>query len=173
MSALRTRLIALGLSAAIATIPLFESRGGKPDLVPYVDPVGIVTDCYGHTGDDVRLGKINSLQACEDKLDADVLTAYNTVKRCTAGLELSNGELNAYTSFAFNVGPGGKDRKDGFCALRSGRVPTFLSELRKGNHIKACWSLLAWDKAGGQVLRGLTKRRTQEALLCLKDLPGP
>ena len=173
MSALRTRLIALGLSAALATIPLFESRGGKPDLVPYRDPIGILTDCYGHTGDDVLAGKINSLQACEDKLDADVLIAYNTVKRCTAGIPLTNGELNAYTSFAFNVGPGGKGRKDGFCALRSGSVPTFLKHLRAGNNIKACWSLLAWDKAGGVPLRGLTIRRGKEALLCLKDLPGP
>lgn len=172
MSALRTRLIALGLASALAIIPLFESRGGKPDLVPYVDPVGIVTDCYGHTGNDVLLGKINSLQACEDKLDADVLEAYNTVTRC-AGVPLSRGELNAYTSFAFNVGPGGKGRKDGFCTLRSGRVPTFLTQLRAGNRIAACWSLLKWDKAGGTPLRGLTIRRGKEAELCLKDLPGP
>ena len=41
-----------------------------------------------------------------------------------------------------------------------------------GNLQGACDALLMWNKAGGQVVRGLTRRRTAEHELCLAGLAG-
>lgn len=164
---LRARLITMGLAAALVIIPAHEGLR----LQPYKDPIGIPTECYGHTGPDVVMGKFNSLQQCEDKLDADVLTAYNTVRRCVK-VPLSDAEASAYTSFAFNVGPGKPGVKDGFCVLRSGRTPTFLSKLNSGDRVGACTGILVWDKAGGKQLRGLVTRRHEESTLCLSGVRG-
>jgi len=167
MSALRARLVALGLAGALLLVPLFE--GSKP--VPYKDPVGIWPDCYGHTGPDVVPGQKNSSQACEDTLDADLMSAYTVVRSCVR-VPLNKNEVSAYTSFAYNVGRGKTGIKDGFCVLKNGREPSFLRKLNSGDHTGACLGLLPWDKAGGRVLPGLTKRRTAESQLCLKpELP--
>ena len=73
----------------------------------------------------------------------------------------------AFIDFIYNVGPGRAGLKDGFCVLKSGNWSTMRRKLVNGDQVGACNQLPFWNKAGGQVLRGLTERRTVERLVCL------
>ena len=44
---------------------------------------------------------------------------------------------------------------------------TLLKKLKIGDHEKAAYEFLRWNKAGGKVLRGLTARREAERDLFL------
>lgn len=163
----KARLIALGLAGAIALTPVFEGLR----LLPYTDPVGIWTDCYGHTGS-VQPGVRNTQAQCDEKLHKDLLEAHRVVRTCTK-VPLNPNELSALTDFAFNVGPGKKGVKDGYCTLKSGRTPTFLQHLNSGRYPEGCRALSAWTKAGGRELPGLVKRRAANVALCLKESDVP
>lgn len=159
----KSKLVALGLAGAIALIPVYEGLR----LNSYTDPVGVRTDCIGHTGKDVR--SVNTVAQCYDKFYGDLAEANKTVDRCVR-VALNSSERSAYASFAFNVGPGRAGVKDGFCVLKNGNQPSFLRALNSGDHKKACNGLMQWTRAGGVQLRGLFNRRTAETALCLKEL---
>ena len=50
-------------------------------LAAYVDPVGILTIGYGHTGKDVKPGQVISPQKAEDLLKADLEHAAKGVRK--------------------------------------------------------------------------------------------
>jgi len=52
----KNKLLALGLSSALATSGMFIAKHEGLVLGTYPDPVGIVTSCYGHTGPELKLG---------------------------------------------------------------------------------------------------------------------
>ena len=160
---IKDKLIALGLAGAIALVPIYEGVR----LKEYKDPIGISTDCIGHTGSDVR--SVNTIAQCYTKFYGDLADANKVVDSCTR-VTLTSGERSAYASFAFNVGSGGKGVKDGYCELKSGSVPNIHKLMLAGDHVGACQGLLAWTKAGGKELPGLVKRRKAEVALCLRDL---
>ena len=148
----RTKL-ALALAAALA-IPAEGLR-----QYAYYDPPGILTVCYGHTGDVVK-GKRYSLEQCKALLNADMLKAVQTVERCAPGLP--ENVLAAFGDAVFNLGPKiACDQKNSTAArlLAQGRIP------------EACEQLPRWNKAsvaGVLVeLPGLTSRRMKERELCL------
>lgn len=132
----------------------------------YVDPVGIPTAGYGHTGPDVVIGKWYSKAQAEGWLKEDLSEAAAIVEKC-APENIDVYQRAAFISFALNVGPGKKGVKDGFCILKSGRQPSHLKYAFEGNKEKSCEALLAWNKAGGKVLNGLTRRRKAERELCM------
>lgn len=158
---LKSKLIAAGLAGAIALIPVVEGVR----LKEYKDSVGIRTDCIGHTGSGVRA--VNTLEQCYEKFYGDLAEANRTVDSCV-GVALSSNQRSAFASFAFNVGPGRKGVKDGFCTLKSGREPSFLRKLNAGDPVGACNGLLDWKYAGGVFSTGVLNRRVQEVGLCLK-----
>ncbi|ARQ46071.1 lysozyme [Oxalobacter formigenes] len=162
----KTRKITLASIAAItlcaSTVVYFE--GDK--AVGYADPVGIATAGSGHTGPDVVIGKWYDKATREGWLQGDLEEAALTVERCAPGT-IDVYQRAAYISFAFNVGPGRKGVKDGFCVLKSGKIPTHIRKARAGDKAGSCNALLAWDKAGGKTLKGLTRRRKAERDLCL------
>ena len=45
-------------------------------------------------------------------------------------------------SFAYNVGPGKRGKKDGMCVLKSGATPRHVRRLNAGQHALACSSLM-------------------------------
>jgi lysozyme len=159
----KTKLAALGLAGALAIIPIYEGTF----LKRYIDPVGIPTDCTGHTGPDVRA--VNTQAQCDEKLSADILTANKVVDSCVT-VPLNPNQRSAFVSFAFNVGRGGKGIKDGFCELRSGGAPSFLRKLNAKDYAGACNGLNQWVNAGGKPLPGLVKRRQAESALCMKGV---
>lgn len=126
----------------------------------YPDPVhgwGVATICYGHTKG-VRQGDVATKEQCTTWLQEDTAEATYHVRRLTT-VPLSQGEMDAYVSFVFNAGPGN------FAKSSMRRL------LNRGERVLACNQLPLWNRAGGRVLPGLTKRRADEKAICLSTLP--
>jgi len=157
----------LGLGGAWSIVDRFEPAADMTKS--YIDPVGIRTICRGTTGPLARQARVTQAQ-CDEATVSDLRTAEATVRRCYTG-PLTNGELNAWTSFTLNVGPGARGVKDGFCILKSGAVPSHLRLLNTHRPAAACAVLMQWTSAGGRRLQGLYNRRIAELALCLRDLP--
>lgn len=148
------KLTTLGLTAALVlagagTVSHFEGKSNKA----YLDPVSIITICYGQTKD-VKLGQYKTDDECLESL-ADELVTHNSKMMVSIKVPISVKEHAAYLSFVYNVGNSAFDRS------------TLLRKLNVGNKVGACAELLRWDKAGGKTLKGLTLRRQAENKLCL------
>jgi lysozyme len=126
---------------------LMEMEGCR--LTAYRDAAGIPTIGYGHTAG-VRMGDRISKQQAKALLREDA----ETVMRQVRALDVARTEaqLEALTSFAFNVGT---DR------LRSS---TLLKVIRSCGSKQAIQrEFKRWVYAGGRKLSGLVKRREWEA----------
>lgn len=161
---LRKLTIASVVAIGVCTPLVMNFEGNEP--VGYADPVGIPTAGYGHTGKNVIIGKWYSQAQREGWLKEDLSEAAAIVEKC-APENIDAYQRAAFISFALNVGPGKKGVKDGFCILKSGKQPSHLKYAFEGNKEKSCDALLAWNKAGGKVLNGLTRRRKAERELCM------
>ena len=120
----------------------------------YADPVGIPTVCWGHTGPDVRVGMVKSLEECTETLNKDLMTAARAVARCVTQ-PLSVGQAASFVSFTFNVG--GR----AFCGS------TLVRLFNEGKEKAACEQMYRWVFAKGVRLRGLERRRVSEVSMCL------
>lgn len=150
-------LTSLTISAAgLLSIAGYEGIHNKA----YPDPVhgwAVPTICVGHTRT-AQAGQWRSDQECLDLLREDAEAASAVV--LSAGVPLTQGELDAYISFVFNVGEG------------NWKSSTLLRKLQAGDHHGACKELVRWTRANGIVLDGLVKRRAQEYATCVRDLPS-
>jgi len=148
----------IGIGAAALVLP-FVARWEGSVPKTYRDPVGILTACVGHTGPELRMGQTWTPAECEEMLAGDLLTAARGVQDCVT-VGLSDNELTAFVSFAFNVGV------EAFCSS------TLVRKLNAGDHVGACEELPRWNKARGVVLPGLTNRRRAEMSMCLAGAVG-
>lgn len=116
-------------------------------LAAYKDTVGVWTIGYGHTGGVTPGMKITQADA-DTFLRKDLTKFEGYVNSLT--ITLSQNEFDALVSFTYNCGYGN------------------LKKLVKGrNKIEIANALLLYNKAGGKVLAGLTKRRKEEQALFL------
>ena len=122
-------------------------------LEAYKCPAGVWTIGYGHTAGVTPGQKISSAQA-EMYLRAD-LEKYEKRVEKYSGYRWTQNEFDAMTSFAYNVGS-----IDGLTA--------------NGTRSKAVIAdkLLLYNKGGGKVLAGLTRRREAERKLFLQSCTG-
>lgn len=140
----------LGFSAIILACGLVANYEGLV-LSRYADPVGIPTICFGETDKDViRFDTLNREQ-CTVLLGASLAEHARLVAPCITR-EIKPYEAAAVLSWSYNVGAG--------AACKS----TLVKKLNTGQ--EWCSELKRWDKAGGQVLKGLTKRRAAEYQMC-------
>lgn len=146
-------LIALGLSAVVASVGVTVATYEGKELTGYLDPVGIKTTCYGHTKTAVE-GKAYTEDECLELLAAD-LSEHNAQLMKAVTVPLSIGEHSAYLSFHYNVGVGNFRRS------------SLLRYLNEGQRVRACDELTRWVYADGRKLAGLVKRRAHERLTCL------
>ncbi|MEX3785578.1 MULTISPECIES: lysozyme [Paraburkholderia] len=151
MARVSPRVIAAALAIAVPLTLHFEGTR----TTAYADPVGIPTACTGHTGKDVRVGRVYSPAECTTLLNADSAEAMGAVLDLTTG-PINANELAALTDFTFNVGRGN---------LASS---TLLKKFNAGDHAGACKELLRWVYAKGVKLRGLELRRQAEYEVCIK-----
>ena len=119
----------------------------------YKDSVGIPTIGFGETKD-VHMGQSTTPERALATLLKSAETHGDQIKECIK-VPLYQSEYDAYVSFAYNVGVGN------FCSS------TLVKKLNQQDYDGACKELLKWNKAGGKVLPGLTKRREQEYQLCI------
>lgn len=142
------------LAATAAFVGPWEGR----ELRAYQDVVGVWTICYGHTAG-VQPGDTATAAECQDQF-ADDLGAYRKrLVACIPALPQQKEPVNvALISWAYNVGTG--------AACSS----TLARKANAGDWRGACNELPRWNKAGGRVIRGLTRRRDAEQKLCLSGI---
>ncbi len=145
-----TALAATGILAAAAVV--VTKWEGKHNEV-YLDPVGIPTVCYGHTGPDVKPGLRFTNSECEALLREDLLEAKRIVNRCIPRPMRPHQEA-ALISAAFNIGP------KVVCGS------TLQRKALAGDWAGACAELGRWKFAKGRVFKGLILRRADERALC-------
>lgn len=126
---------------------------------------------YGHTRG-VRQGDVITLEQAEAFFEEDWDEAQAVVKKFVT-VPLSTQQLDALTSFVFNVGPGRKNVKDGFVQLKNGNQSTMLRKLNAGDYIGAAAQFDLWVNAEGKKMKGLVKRRKKEKALFLSGTNLP
>jgi len=129
----------------------FESK-------PYNCPAGVPTIGYGATyypnGNVVTLNDEPISKEYASELLADMLGSYERAVNRYVTSDITQNQFDALVSFAYNLGNG---------ALKS-------STLLKKVNANPCdenitYQFNRWVKAGGRTLRGLVKRRAEEAEL--------
>ncbi|KMN50721.1 muraminidase [Chromobacterium violaceum] len=141
-------------AAGISLIKQFEGVR----LAAYQDMVGVWTIGYGHTGPDVKAGMTITQRQADQLLAAD-LEKFETGVRKAVIVPLNANQFSALVSFSYNLGLGN---------LRSS---TLLRLLNKGDYDGAAAQFPRWNRAGGQAVPGLTRRRKAEQALFLTPAP--
>ncbi|MCP1292527.1 lysozyme [Chromobacterium sp. S0633] len=126
-------------------------------LKAYQDAVGVWTIGYGHTGPDVTPGLVIS-QAQADALLARDLNRFETGVSRLVQVPLNQNQFDALLSFSYNLG------------LGSLQNSTLLRLLNQRDYAGAAAQFPRWNKAGGKVLPGLTRRRAAEQALFLQPV---
>ena len=117
-------------------------------LKAYLCPAGVWTIGYGHTQGVKPDMVINQLQA--ERFLIQDLKRFEDAVTSLVKVPITPNQFSALVSFAYNVGTG---------ALYDS---TLLRKLNKKDYKGAANEFLRWNKAGGKVLPGLTRRRLAE-----------
>jgi len=111
----------------------------------------VLTIGYGHTKD-VKEGDLVTQQEAENLLTKDLEEFEESVIEAV-DMPMSQHQFDALVSWTFNLGPSNLNSS------------TMLKVLNKGDYEDVPAQIKRWNKAGGKVLEGLTRRREAEALL--------
>lgn len=136
------------MTTSLAGRALIESFEGLR-LTAYQDIRGIWTIGYGHVGRDVPPGLTITQAQADELLEADLQGAERAVNTFVK-VPLTQNQFDALVSFTYNVGAGNLEHS------------TLLSLLNQGAYVGASAQFLAWDRAGGVISSGLTRRRLAE-----------
>jgi lysozyme len=127
-------------------------------LVPYLCAAKVPTIGYGSTF--YPSGKKVTLQDTPINLESaklmlkETANIFATQVNLLVKTKITQNQFNAFVSFAFNLGSQALSKI------------TLLKKVNVNpNDITITNEFLKWNKAGGRVLDGLTKRRTKEANL--------
>ncbi len=152
----RSLVLRGSIAAAVLAVPAVIQFEGTV-LTTYQDPVGIPTNCMGHTATAARI-KQRTLPECEAILTVELLEHNAELRECV-GRDMPLRVEAAFTSAVYNLGV------SAICNSQTGSL------LKDGAWEAACDRLLLWDKAriaGTLVsLNGLKKRRAAERTMCL------
>lgn len=144
-------------SRGLELIKSFEGFYSKP----YLDPIGIPTIGYGATyypnkKKVTMKDKPLTEKEASDLLKEMMVTYENDVKRLVKR-ELNQNQFDALVSFTYNLGSANLGKS------------TLLKKINANPCDKTIKDeFLKWNKAGGKVLNGLTRRRNAEAELYFK-----
>lgn len=124
-------------------------------LTSYKCPAGIWTIGYGNTkyadGTPVKEGETITISQAEE-LFFRIVEEFSYSVYFLCGEYVNQNQFDALTSFAYNVGIGAFKKSTLLKLVKANaNNPLIRNEFAK------------WDKAGGKVLAGLTKRRKEEA----------
>lgn len=164
---LKTKLLALGVTSALATSAAYLGEMEGRSLVPYKDGGGVTTWCYGQT-----VGKPKARYTDEECLRDLVKTTaeYHAAVMQTLPESAPASVQAAFTSLAVNTGK------------RGWLHPIFLGPISRGDWLAACNAIEApWKgKLGvskgykatiqGVPSKGLENRRRNDARLCRSGL---
>ena len=131
----------------IALIKKFEGC----ELEAYKCAAGVLTIGYGHTKGVTEGMQITKAQA--DEMLVEELATYESYVSDAVENQLDQCMFDALVSWTYNLGP---------TNLNSS---TMLKVLNAGEYEEVPAQIKRWNKAGGNVLEGLVRRREAEALL--------
>lgn len=144
----------LSLTAAgLISIATWEGFKGEA-YIPV--PGDVPTIGFGST-EGVKLGDTISVPDALNRLEKDVRVAEDAVRSCVT-VPLTQGEMDAYTSLAFNIG--GR----AFCDS------TLVKKLNARDYRGACEEIKRWHFADGKSLKGLVDRRAAEYRRCIGEV---
>lgn len=144
-------------------VEIARSEGCR--LTAYRDIVGVVTIGWGETRG-VKMGDTWTQKQADERL-LESLQEFTDGVRAMLTRDASRNELGAMVSLAYNIGLGGFKKS------------TVLRQHNAGDFQAAARAFGLWNKAGGQVIPGLTARRAREAAMYLtpdhgiESLPMP
>lgn len=141
---------AAAIALAIGTIAPWEGKRNAP----YLDPIGIMTVCYGET--EVAMRRYSDAE-CRAMLETRTAGFAEGVRRRNPAIAAYPHQWAAHTSFAYNVG------------LATYGRSSVANLFAQGRQAEACRFLSRYVYAGGRRLQGLANRRAAEIRLCLKD----
>jgi GH24 family phage-related lysozyme (muramidase) len=125
-------------------------------LKAYIDPVGIWTIGYGHTsaaGEPlVASGLVITKDEAGEILKRD-MGQYEEGVRKYVKVDLTQGQFDALTDFAYNAGVGALQKS------------TLLKKVNAGKFDEVPAEFMKWTKGGGRELPGLVRRRRAEVKL--------
>lgn len=111
---------------------------------------------FGSTGPGIAKGVRWTQAQADERFAADLASKYGAaVDRLLGDTPTTQGQFDSMVSLAYNIGVGAFTRS------------SVLRLHKAGDHIGASRAFLLWNKAGGRVMKGLTRRRLAEADLYL------
>jgi lysozyme len=121
----------------------------------YTCPAGVLTIGHGHTNHHGRQFNATTRWSREecDRAFAEDMEGFERDVRRLVTVPLDSNRFDALVSFTYNVGAGNLAKS------------TLLKCVNRGDHKQAAAEFHKWNKAGGKVLAGLTRRRASESLL--------
>jgi lysozyme len=131
-----------------------EFEGFSPTI--YRDSVGVPTIGYGTTEADVQPLPVHLTEPEAEALLKERIAHKYEPSVNNLGIPLNQNQYDALCSFVYNLGPG-----------ILGPSHTIGQKLHAHDYNGAADALLLYDKAGGQALAGLTRRRQAERHLFL------
>ena len=131
----------------LALIKFFEGC----ELEAYKCPAGVWTIGYGHTKDVKEGDTINKDEA--NHLLEEEMIEYESYIDDMVDVELNQSQYDALCAWVYNLGPSN---------LGSSQL---LKVLNEGKYEEVPQQIKRWNKANGEVLTGLIRRREAEALL--------
>ncbi|MFB2833299.1 glycoside hydrolase family protein [Floridanema evergladense] len=121
----------------------------------YLDPVNVPTIGWGCT-EGVFIGMKITVAQAEEMLKKE-LRKFEAAVADAVKIDINDNQFSALVCFSYNVG------------ARSLFESTLLKRLNEGKIQEAADEFLRWDKAGGQVFLGLSRRRRAERALFLSQ----
>lgn len=128
---------------------------------PYKCPAGLATDGIGNTH--TVTGAIKSDEEIAADWTRNIITSQNCLATSGDVSLMTQGQIDAFTSFIFNTG----------CTVfrhnKDGSETRIFKHIRQGNYKNACNELRVWVYGAGKKLPGLVKRRQKEMELCFAN----
>jgi GH24 family phage-related lysozyme (muramidase) len=136
----------------------------RPDgkVEAYLCPANVWTIGWGSTGKDpfnggnIKGGTVWTREQCDMRFEQHLAQFEAGVREGLNGKPASQLQFDAMVCLAYNIGVAAFQRS------------TVLRKHNAGDFDGAARAFLMWNKAGGRVLRGLTRRREAEAALYRK-----
>ncbi|ELL0384719.1 lysozyme [Salmonella enterica] len=145
---------AIAIASVLITGPTGNDGLEGVRYKPYRDVVGIWTVCYGHTGNDIMIGKTYTESECKALMNKDLNTVARQINPYIK-VPIPETTRGALYSFVYNVGAG------------NFKTSTLLHKINQGDIKGACEQLRRWTYAGGKQWKGLITRREIEREVCM------
>lgn len=151
---MRSRVVIGALSMSAAGLIGVLGYEGFSERAYIPVPGDVPTIGFGTT-EGVKLGDTISAPQAIERAYRDIYKTETAIHKCI-NVPLSQGEYDAYTSLAYNIGP------SAFCSS------TLVKKLNQRDYEGACKEIKRWIYVKGRPVQGLINRREAEYKKCME-----